>query len=255
MATELLMLFALVVLAGSYIQAVAGFAMGMLIIAALTSVQLLDVATGTAVVSLLSLANIFMSLHGHYHHVHGRVFGLLAIGQVPGVGVGLWTLLVLSDAAQQILELLLGVFIVLGSLAMMLRPEPQREVSGPLACIAAGAAGGVLGGMFSASGPVLGWFSYRQPLSVAEIRATLLGCFAVTTLWRTVLVGAAGGLTAEVWLLAATGLPIVFLGTWLGRRFAPPLTEQSMRRVAFGLLLLMGASILLGVVHQSGLLT
>jgi uncharacterized membrane protein YfcA len=244
---ELLILFTLVVLAGSYIQAVAGFAMGMLIIAALTSVRLLDVATGTAVVSLLSLANIGMSLHGHYHHVHGRVLRMLAFGQIPAVAVGLWLLEVLSQSAQHFLELLLGAFIVLGSLAMMLRPEPRATVSNPWACVVAGVAGGTLGGLFSASGPVLGWFSYRQPLAVNEIRATLLGCFAVTTLWRTILVGAAGGLTQEVWLLAATGLPIVFVGTWLGGRFAPPLSEASMRRVAFGLLLLMGGWILVGV--------
>jgi len=243
----MVVLFTLVVLAGSYIQAVAGFAMGMLIIAALTSVRLLDVSTGTAVVSLLSLANIGMSLHGHYQHVHGRVLRYLALGQIPAVGLGLWLLVELSGSAQQILELLLGGFIVLGSLAMMLRPEPRSEVSNPVACVAAGVAGGILGGLFSASGPVLGWFSYRQPLSVIEIRATLLGCFAVTTLWRTVLVGVAGGLTQEVWVLAATGLPIVFIGTWLGRRFAPPWSERAMRRVAFGLLLGMGSWILAGV--------
>ena len=244
-STELLILFTLVVLAGSYIQAVAGFAMGMLIIAALSSVRLLDLTTGTAVVSLLSLGNIAMSLHGHYHHVHGRVLRLLAFGQIPAVGLGLWLLAVLSESAQQLLELMLGVFIVAGSVAMMLRPEPRSEVSSPVACIAAGMAGGVVGGLFSASGPVFGWFSYRQPLPVSEIRATLLGCFAVTTLWRTVLVGAVGGLTLEVWLLAATGMPVVFAGTWLGRRFVPPLSEIAMRRVAFGLLLLMGSWICL----------
>ncbi len=59
-----LSVFLLVVLIGSYVQAVAGFAMGMLIIAVVTASGLFDVVTVTAVVSLVSFANIILSLHG-----------------------------------------------------------------------------------------------------------------------------------------------------------------------------------------------
>ena len=126
------------------------------------------------------------------------------------------------------------------SLSMMLRPVPKQRLSPPWACVGAGLAGGLLGGMFAASGPVMGWFNYRQPLSVAEIRATLLACFALSTTLRSVIVGFGGGLTREVWMLALLALPLVVLGTWAGGRFAPPLSEATLKRCAFGLLLLMG---------------
>jgi uncharacterized membrane protein YfcA len=98
--------------------------------------------------------------------------------------------------------------------------------------------------MFSASGPVLGWFGYSQPLKLVTIRATLLACFILTTSTRTVLVGIQGGLTERVLTYAAIGLPVVVLGTYLGRNFAPPVAEETMKRGAFLLLLGMGVWIL-----------
>ena len=77
-----------------------------------------------------------------------------------------------------------------------------------------GVVGGVLGGLFSASGPLLGWFAYSQPLSVAVIRATLLSYFFLTTSARTVIVLFDGSLTTSVLLYAGLGAPVVMLGAW-----------------------------------------
>jgi hypothetical protein len=49
-----------------------------------------------------------------------------------------------------------------------------------------------------------------------------------------------GGLTTDVLLMGATGLPLVLIGTWLGRRYPPAFGEANMRRVSFALLLAMG---------------
>lgn len=233
--------FLLAALVGSYVQSVTGFAMGMIIIAVTVGGGLMDVPLITAAVSLISLANIILALQGCGHHLQRRLLLWLSVGLIPATGIGVLILEVLDARSQRTLELLLGLFIVAGSLSMMLRPVPRAKLSPPGACLAAGFAGGLLGGMFAASGPVMGWFNYRQPLSVAQIRATLLACFALTTTLRTVVVGFGGGLTTEVWLLVGTALPLVLLGTWCGRRFAPPLSEEALKRCAFGLLLLMGA--------------
>lgn len=236
-----LLLFLLTTGIGSYVQSVAGFAMGMIILAVMVGGGLVPVAVITAVVSLLALVNIVYALKGHGHHLARSVFGWMAVGLIPGVAGGVWLLERLDARAAWVLELLLGVFIVLGSLSMMVRPQPRERVSPPWACLGAGLSGGLLGGLFSASGPVMGWFNYRQPLTVAEIRTTLLASFALTTTFRTVVVGYAGGLTREVWLMFLTGLPLVLLGTWLGRAFPPPVSDTTLKRMAFTLLLLMGS--------------
>ena len=228
--------FLLSVLVGSYVQAVTGFAMGMIVIAVMVGSHLVDVPLITAVASLLSLVNVIFALRGQLHHVHWRLFGWLALGQLSAIWAGVALLDYLNVSALWILELLLGAFTALGGLSMLLRPESKTRVSSPWACFGAGVGAGVVGGLFSASGPVMGWFNYRQPLPVAEIRATLFGCFAVSTTTRTLVVGADGGLTGDVWLMTLSGLPIVLFGTWAGRQLAPPVSGEVMRRFAFGML-------------------
>jgi uncharacterized protein len=236
-----MILFLLATLLGSYVQAVAGFAMGMIIVAVMVGAGgAFSVPVIAAVVSLLSLSNIVLALKGHGHHLVRRLFGWTLVGLVPAVAVGVWLLTWLDARVQWVIELLLGLFIVVGSLTMLVRPRPLQRLSPPWACLTAGFSGGILAGLFSASGPVLGWFHYRQPLTVAEIRTTLLAGFALTTSLRTVIVGSVGGLTGEVWVLFAFGLPLVLLGTWAGRSLPPPVTEAVLKRLAFSLLLVMG---------------
>ncbi len=241
MDTVGLSLFLFIALVGSYVQSVAGFAMGMLMIAVMVGSGLVAVPVITAVVSLLTLVNIVLAVRGHLHHVEWRMLRWIALSLPLAVWCGVLALELLDRRVTWLLELLLGCFIVLGSLSMLLRPQPRAALSPPWACFAAGFAGGVLGGLFAASGPVMGWFGYRQPLSVAAIRTTLLAVFALSTSLRVAIVGFGGGLTGQVWLLALLGLPLVLLGTWLGRSFAPPLSDLALKRVAFGILLVMGS--------------
>ncbi len=233
--------FLLAVFVGSYVQAVAGFAMGMIIVAVAGGLRLLDVPTLSAVISLLTILNVFLALRGQTHFIHKRLFLWLALGQVPAIYLGLLLMTWLDGNTRWLLEVCLGLFVLLGGLSMSLKPQPWAKVSGPFATWVTGISGGLVGGMFSASGPVLGWFGYSQPLKLVTIRATLLACFVLTTGTRTVMVGLEGGLTQRVLSFAAVGLPVVFVGTWLGRHFAPPVSEEQIRRGAYLLLLVMGA--------------
>lgn len=243
--------FLLAVFIGSYVQSVAGFAMGMIIVAVVGGLRLFDVPTLGAVASLLTIFNVIMALRGQTHHIHRRLFTWLALGQVPAIYLGLLMMMWLDGHTRWLLEICLGLFITLGGLSMLLRPHPWPQVSGPLRTWLTGVLGGFVGGMFSASGPVLGWFGYNQPLRLVTVRATLLACFVLTTSLRTLMVGAHGGLTPSVWTYAAVGLPVVFLGTWLGRNFAPPFSELQLRRSAHLLLLTMGIWILVTATHTA----
>ena len=236
-----LLVFVLLVAVGGYVQTVAGFAMGMIMVAGSSALALYSLPVTTAVISLLSFTNIALSLPGHVHRIDRRGALLMCAGQLPMIGFGVLLLEWLDASAQRVLALLLGAFIILGCASMMMKPQPRETRSGAFSYFAAGIGGGVLGGMFSAAAPIMGWFVYRKPMAVAELRATLLACFAVSTLVRTVYVGFGGGLTADVWTLAGLSLPVVLLTAWLGRTFPPPLSEIALRRSAFGLLLAMGA--------------
>ena len=250
MDVSALILFLAIALIGSYVQAVAGFAMGLLMIAVMIASGLVEVPFMAAVISLLTLTNILLSLRGHAQHIARSLFVWLAISVLPGVAIGVFLLNLLERREMALLEGLLGLFIVGGSVAMLVRPRPRRVLSPPALTVFAGVAGGVLSGLFSASGPVMGGFMYRQPLALASIRATLLAYFALSTSVRLALVGATGGLTPLVLQYALAGLPLVLIGTWLGRRFVPPWSEVSLKRGAFGLLLLTGTWMLVRSVTE-----
>ena len=74
MADLSLMLVLLVLLFGSYVQAVAGFALGMIAVAVIGGLRLLDIPTLAAIVSFLSLINAGLSLRGHVHEIHQPTF-------------------------------------------------------------------------------------------------------------------------------------------------------------------------------------
>ncbi len=242
-----ILLFVVIVFVGSYVQAVAGFAMGMIIVAVAGGLQVMDLPTLTAVVSLMTMLNVYIALRGLTHEIHRHLFKWLSLGQIPAIFLGFQLMQWLDGNSRWLLELTLGVFITIGGLSMYLRPHPWPRVTTPLGTWSVGITGGLVGGMFSASGPVLGWFGYNQPLPVAAIRATLLACFALTTTTRTTIVGMTGGLTEAVFTYALAGLPIVLVGTWLGRNLPPPFTEDGIKRFAYWLLIVMGCWILLRV--------
>ena len=250
MDSSALVVFMLAVLVGSYVQGVTGFALGMIIIAIVTALRAVDVPTVAAVISVLSFANVTVALHGHYREVDRRLFLGLSAGQIPAIAVGVWLLSALDANARTVLELVLGAFITVSSLSMAIRPRPMESASPAWQSVAAGAAGGIAGGLFAASGPVSGWFCYRQPYPVAVIRATLLACYLVTGATRTLVVGVSGGLTRDVLLLAAIGLPAVAIGTMLARWFPPALSDDVLRRGAFSLLLGIGIWIVASAVYS-----
>ena len=219
--------------------------MAMLIVAIAGGLRLTDLPTLAAVVSLLTILNVALALRGQTAHIHRRLFTWLALGQVPAIFLGFALMQWLDGHTLWLLEICLGLFITIGGLSMYLKPHPWPKVSGRVSTCLTGVCGGLVGGMFSASGPVLGWFAYNQPLSVPVIRATLLACFMLTTSTRTVVVGVTGGLTEAVATYAAIGLPVVILGTWLGRNFAPPVDEATLKRMAYIILLAMGVWILI----------
>ncbi len=232
--------FLVVALLGAFVQTVTGFALGMILIALAAGLELVSIPVLTATASLLSLANVCMALRGQTHRIHWGFWGFITLGQVPAIGVGLWLMLYLNEDAVVLLQLLLGLFVLIGSISMIGRNVEIGAPSKKPAQLAAGVAGGLCGGMFSASGPVMGWFFYRQPLAIDIVRPTLLACFGVTTSVRTLMLASQGELNTDIATLTLASLPMIVLGTWLGKKYAGRIPTDTLRRWAFGLLTLMG---------------
>ena len=191
-------------------------------------------------VSLLTSVNSLLSLRGNWSLIDVRFLFFLALGQFPAIVFGIGLLNFLESNEVWILKVILGSFLVLGGLLSFINPRPLKRISGRLTVFLAGILGGTLGGLFSASGPVLGLFAYSQPMPLAQIRATLLASFLFTTTARTAVVSFKGSIKPEILMLFLLALPIVLLGTFLGKKTLLPVSESTTRRFAFSIILMIG---------------
>ena len=214
--------------------------MGMLIVAVAGGLRLLEIETLAAVVSILSLTNSALSLWGQSQHVHWRLFVLARSRTTASPCLG--TVFSRSTWRQCALAIraLLGCFFDPRCTGDVAQTKTFTACLPSWVAWLTGLCGGTLGGMFSASGPVLGLFGFSQPLPLNVIRATLLASFLLVTSSRTVMVGWRGELTEAVLGVALLALPVVLVGTWLGHVLAPPVSDAALKRAAFWLILVMG---------------
>ncbi len=244
MTLELLLGFSAILLVASYVQSVAGFAHGLIVMGSVTLLGLAPVAFTAVVISMTGFASILMALVGRRGHINERVFFRACLGLVPMLLVGLGLLHLMDQSSSSILQRILGAVILLGGGLGMVKPHPKRKRATNWQDFVAGGLSGILGGLFSTSGPPLIYHLYRQPDRVDVIRSTLLAIFLISSSSRIVLVILEGSFEANMLYLSILTLPIVALGTFLGRKFPPPFSERGMRRMAFGLLMVLGAPLL-----------
>lgn len=231
----------LIVAVASYFQTVTGFGLGMIVMGATSGMGLVSVATVAAVVSLVTLANSMVALPGRLHDIDWRAARAATLGILPAIVGGVLLLEYLSSAAAGVLQLLLGVVIIQGSIGFALRPVQLDERSSDFSFAASGFFSGLSGGLFGVAGPPLIFQFYRQPMDPVAVRNMLLLLFSVTSATRSLYLGVQGRLDAEIWTVAACAVPAVALATFAGRRYPPPCSARTMRRVVFSVLILIGA--------------
>lgn len=231
----------LVLAAATYFQTVTGFGLGMIVMGATSGMNLLPVATVAAVVSLVTLANSVVALPGRMHGIDWRAARAATLGSLPAIVGGVLLLEYLSSAAAGVLQLILGIVIVQGSVGFALRPVQLDERSSDISFAASGFFSGLSGGLFGVAGPPLIFQFYRQPMDPVAVRNILLLLFTITSAARSLYLGVQGRLDAQIWTLFAVAVPVVALATAIGRRYPPPLAARTMRRVVFMLLMAIGA--------------
>ncbi len=230
---------------GSFTQAFSGFALGLIVMGAVTALDIAPIPFTAGVISLVVVINGTTALHGHTKEIETGSLVPILLGLVPGVVVGFFLLSYLDTNLPALLRLLLGLFILVASVTMVFKPHPRQQMSGPLSHLAVGFGGGIFGGLFNTSGPPIIFLLYRQPLDVSAIRATLLSVFWIAATWRATLLMIDGGYSTDMLILTLLSLPIVIVTANLGRRLANRLPSLLMRRFAFSLLAILGAVLIL----------
>lgn len=243
MTLDQLIPFILVVALGTYVQTVTGFALGMIVLGCVAQLELASITFTSVIISVLMLANGPIALRGNLQHLdRSAIFWSLA-GLFPALVAGVLLLNYLSSDFTRILQWILGATIIAGGLFIMLKPEPLAQRSGNPSFAIAGAAAGIFGGLFSIAGPPLVYQLYRQPIKLHSIRLSLLAIFLVMNILRLLVLAIEGELGMEMFWTALFCIPVVAVFTIIGKRYPPPFSDNTMRRLAFLLLVVIGISL------------
>ncbi|MFT7682068.1 MAG: putative membrane protein YfcA [Moritella dasanensis] len=245
MLVETLLPFMAIIAVATYVQSVAGFALGMIVMGTVTTFNLVPIAFTSVVISFVTLINSIFILKGCFQQLNRRLVLLTVAGMLPGLIIGLTLLEYLSSEYNQILQNILGIAIISAGISMILKsPHEDRKQSHEAMFLGAGTASGILTGLFSMGGPPLVYIFYRQPFTLNLIRLYLLSIFFVSSISRLTLVGILGELTSDMLLFSAVCIPIVLGVSWLAKHYPPPISLDTMRKIAFCMLMVIGSSLL-----------
>lgn len=227
----------------AWVQTITGFAFALITVGGVALTGLMPLADAAALVSALSFVNAAQMASTGWRHIARRPFALVLMSSLPMVVAGFFVLSWFSGTRADALRLTLALAIILSSLQLAAPPRPDQRMPGAPAFLFAGAMAGLMGGLFSASGPPLAWRFWRSPLPVAAIRETLVATFALNAALRLGLIATTGFRPdPSVWL-GLVAVPAVMAATAAARRWPPPLAQATLRRIVFVLLLLAGVSL------------
>lgn len=245
-----ILIFWLIAAIAAWVQAMAGFALGLILMGAVGVLGLMPVPQAAAVTSILVIIHGVAVLFRGWRDANHRALRALMIGAVPGLIAGFLLLNWLAGATVAGLELLAGLVIAGSALQLAWRPGGIAQRSSDPAFALTGFGGGILGGLFATSGPPVIWQMYRQPLPLLAVRMTLLAFFFLTQLFRLGMFTASGGMTAGLMVTAAGAAPAVLLGAWAARRLPTPFSPAMIRRIATVLLFASGATMVAAAIGR-----
>lgn len=230
----------------AYVQTLTGFAFGLVMMGAVALVGLLPLPDAAAMVGMLTLVNATqMLVQGGWRDVAPRELRLILVASLPSLLVGYALLEWLADTRADLLKIGLGLVIMLSSLQLAVRPAGLARRSSNASFVGFGMVSGLMSGLFATGGPPLVYHLFRQPLSHARIRETLVTAFGVAQAVRLVVVVASGNMPSMSPVALILAIPTVMLMTYAARRWPPSLSQQAMRRIVFVLLFLSGLSLAL----------
>ncbi|MGA1143054.1 MAG: sulfite exporter TauE/SafE family protein [Ilumatobacteraceae bacterium] len=233
-----------VMLLAALVQALGGF--GFALMAVPLAALVVDLELAVVAVSVGSLVNTALLCARTYRRVERKVAVRFNVPALIGMPIGLW---VLRTAPQNPLKVMLGVIIVIATLALMRSAfrVPGDSMLKPAARAAVDVIAGWLSGILSTStgtnGPPLVLALASRRLSPEVFRATLAFTFTVTGSLSLAMFAVSGMVSRDALTIAAVAVPLILLGQGVGIRLQPKLSNRRFDRLVYVLLILSGLSV------------
>jgi uncharacterized protein len=228
----------------AYTQSVTGFAFSLVLLGLVGMLELGPLADAANAASCLVIVNAVVYLRQRRPLLQRHLLVPTLASSLPAVVLGVFLLAWLSGNSVQLLRALLGLAIVVSAMLLLFRARPLEQRSSTASFVFYGSLGGVLGGLFSSSGPPLVYHMYRQPLKQEVLRQTLLVIFACNALLRLAVVLFTGTFSSQALLLVVEAVPVVYAVTWWQVKHGPKFPELQVKRIVAGLLVIAGGSLI-----------
>ena len=210
----------LVIFFAFFTRALFGFGGGLISIPLLVFLFNLNFAVPLEAIFEVVLSGLLIK--GELQKINKKVLIPLILGSIIGTLIGTY---LLKSFANDILQRLLGIVIILFSLNLLRKQNQDEHVLPAPVGVLTGIIGGTLGGMYGASGPPFVIYLAHQIKEKDILRATLIGLFAVDFSWRLAVFAVTGLITKNVLLMTLYLTPALVLGTILGKKSFFPLTK------------------------------
>jgi hypothetical protein len=238
------LLFLSFVALAAYAQNLTGFALALILLGLVGATDLVPLTDTVNAITVMTLTNAGMFLYRRWPARPEPSLWPAVVSSIPGAIAGTLLMSWLAGAAYEVLRLLLGLSIISCALLLWRAATPWKTVSSRGAFVLAGGISGLLGGMFSASGPPLVYLMYRQPLSHARIQESLIFFFGVGSLLRLAITVPGGTFSMHAARLAAESVPVVFAVTAVAASRPPPLSPSLLKAIVCLLLAVTGAGMI-----------
>ncbi|MBC5785386.1 TSUP family transporter [Ramlibacter sp. USB13] len=225
-------------------QSITGFALALILLGLTGLFDLAPLPDVANVATVLSLASAVIALRGTRKSLDRAIWRTTVTGSIFGYAIGVALMAWLNANVVMVLRLLLGVVVIACAVIVLVRTEPLAQRSSPASFRGFGVLSGVLGGLFSASGPPLVYQFYRQPMDLEAVRDTLVATLAAGSLVRLLMVVPAGQFSTRSLLLCLLSLPLAMGITWWMRRHPPAWPRAAVLKVVCALLVVTGVGLI-----------
>ncbi|MFM7665608.1 MAG: sulfite exporter TauE/SafE family protein [Actinomycetota bacterium] len=225
-----------VMMFAALVQSLGGF--GFALLAVPLAALAIDLKVAVIAVSVGSLFNTVILFIRTRKNINREVAWRFNVPAVLGMPIGLY---VLANVAQRPLKIVLGVIIIVATLALMrgaANIAPRRWIE-----VLAGWLSGILSTATGTNGPPLVLAAQMRGLTPDVFRATLAFTFTLSGSLSLLMYVAARLVTRGALLLALAAVPLIVVGQRIGIRLQPRLSGRRFERLVYGLLLLSGTSI------------
>ena len=226
-----LVLIAVVVLAATFTQTITGFGFGIVAMIFLPSFLLYTESNIlSAILSTITSLLIVLVLLKHVNWKN-IIFPLLGSTVTNYLAVSF-----MKNTENEILILILGIVLFLLSIYFFLFSDKVKIRPTWYSGLIAGLISGVMGGLFSISGPPVVVYSIQSEDNVDKYLATISAYFVLSGIITIITKAISGFMTTNVWLGLAVGIVCLIIGSFAGKFARNKANPNLIKKLVYGVM-------------------